>query len=119
MTGISPQRYVTIEETVGRNIRSSVWRAATITAEEESFFGELLPESLTELEAKQLRAMPLTLQRRTLREWLRVHRVTNVNFALIERVRDLVEQTSRVAKTTLPGNRHVRRRAGKIFIEQL
>jgi tRNA(Ile)-lysidine synthase len=106
-----------LEETLGRNIRASVWRAATIMAEEESFFDELLPESLTELEAKQLRAMPLTLQRRTLRDWLRVHRVTDVNFALIERVRDLVELTSRVAKTNLPGNRHVRRRAGKIFIE--
>jgi tRNA(Ile)-lysidine synthase len=106
-----------LEKTLGRNIRASVWRAATIRAEEESFFGELLPENLTELEAKQLRTMPLTLQRRTLREWLRVHRVADVNFALVERVRDLIEATNRVAKTNLPGNRHARRRAGKIFIE--
>ncbi len=106
-----------LEKTLGRNIRASIWRAATITAEEESFFDELLPEGLTELEAKQLRVMPLTLQRRTLRDWLRVHRVPDVNFALVERVRDLVELTSRVAKTNLPGDRHVRRRAGKIFIE--
>lgn len=106
-----------LEKTLGRNIRTSIWRGATITAEEESFFAELLPEGLTELEAKQLRVMPLTLQRRTLREWLRMHRVPDVNFALVERVRDLVELTSRVAKTNLPGDRHVRRRAGKIFIE--
>ncbi len=106
-----------LEKTLGRNIRASIWRGATITAEEESFFDELLPEGLTELEAKQLRMMPLTLQRRTLREWLRMHRVPDVNFALVERVRDLVELTNRVAKTNLPGDRHVRRRAGKIFIE--
>ena len=106
-----------LEKTLGRNIRASIWRGATITAEEESFFDELLPEGLTELEAKQLRVMPLTLQRRTLRDWLRMHRVPDVNFALVERVRDLVELTSRVAKTNLPGDRHVRRRAGKIFIE--
>jgi tRNA(Ile)-lysidine synthase len=106
-----------LEKTLGRNIRASVWRAARITAEEESFFDELLPENLTELEAKHLRAMPLTLQRRTVRQWLRIHKVTDVNFALIERVRDLVELTNRVAKTNLPGNRHARRRAGKIFIE--
>jgi hypothetical protein len=36
---------------------------------------------------------------------------------LVERVRALVEVTNRIAKTNLPGNRHVRRRAGKIFIE--
>jgi tRNA(Ile)-lysidine synthase len=106
-----------LEKMLGRNIRASIWRGATITAEEESFFDELLPEGLTELEAKQLRVMPLTLQRRTLRKWLRMHKVPDVNFALVERVRDLVELTSRVAKTNLPGNRHVRRRAGKIFIE--
>ena len=106
-----------LEKTLGRDIRVSIWRGATITAEEESFFAELLPEGLTELEAKHLRVMPLTLQRRTLREWLRMHKVPDVNFALIERVRDLVELTNRVAKTNLPGNRHVRRRAGKISIE--
>ena len=106
-----------LEKMLGRNIRASIWRAATITAEEESFFDELLPEGLTELEAKQLRVMPLTLQRRTLHSWLRMHGVPDVNFALVERVRDLVEATNRVAKTNLPGDRHVRRRAGKIFIE--
>ena len=106
-----------LEKTLGRNIRASVWRAATISAEEESFFDELLPEGLTELEAKQLRAMPLTLQRRTLRTWLRMHKIPEVNFALVERVRDLLELTNRVAKTNLPGNRHARRRAGKLFVE--
>jgi tRNA(Ile)-lysidine synthase len=106
-----------LEKTLGRKIRASIWRGATITAEEESFFDELLPEGLTELESKQLRMMPLTLQRRTLRDWLRMHQVPDVNFALVERVRDLVEATNRVAKTNLPGNRHARRRAGKIFIE--
>lgn len=106
-----------LEKTLGRNIRASVWRAATISAEEESFFEELLPEGLTELEAKQLRVMPLTLQRRTLRGWLRMHKVPDVNFALVERVRDLIEATSRVAKTNLPEGRHARRRAGRIFIE--
>lgn len=106
-----------LEKTLGRNIRSSIWRTATITAEEEGFFDELLPPTLTQLEVKQLRLMPLTLQRRTVREWLRVHKIAEVNFALIERVRSLVEATSRTAKTNLPGNRHARRRAGKLFIE--
>jgi tRNA(Ile)-lysidine synthase len=106
-----------LEKKLGRNIRASIWRAATIAAEEESFFDELLPETLTELEVKQLRQMPLTLQRRTVREWLRVHKIGEVNFAVVERVRTLLEQTGHVAKTNLAGDRHARRRAGKIFIE--
>lgn len=106
-----------MEKTLGRKIRASIWRAATITAEEESFFAELLPDGLTQLEAKELRVMPLTLQRRMLRDWLQRHKIPDVNFALVERVRALVEVTNRVAKTNLPGNRYVRRRAGKIFIE--
>ena len=106
-----------LEKTLDRNIRASVWRAAILTAEEESFFEELLPAILTELQVKELRALPLTLQRRTLREWLRQHQISEVNFAVVERVRSLVEQTSRVAKTNLSGNRYARRRAGKLFIE--
>ncbi len=106
-----------MEKTLGRKVRASIWRAATITAEEESFFAELLPDGLTQLEAKELRIMPLTLQRRMLRDWLRMHKIPDVTFALVERVRALVDATNRVAKTNLPGNRHARRRAGKIFIE--
>jgi len=106
-----------LEKTLGRNIRPSIWRAAAITTEEESFFDELLPATLTELQVKELRALALPLQRRMLREWLRKHRVSEANFAVVERVRALVDLTSRVAKTNLPGNRHARRRAGKLFIE--
>ena len=61
--------------------------------------------------------MPLTLQRRTVHDWLRVHKISEVNFALVERVRGLVDITSRIAKTNLPGDRHARRRAGKLFVE--
>jgi tRNA(Ile)-lysidine synthase len=106
-----------LEKIFGRNIRSSIWRAATIMAEEEAFFDELLPATLTQLEVKQLRLMPLTLQRRAVHDWLRVHKISEVNFALVERVRSLVDTTSRTAKTNLPGDRHARRRAGKLFIE--
>jgi tRNA(Ile)-lysidine synthase len=122
-----------LEKTLGRNIRPGIWRAATIAAEEESFFDELLapnlresrrpkldglkPSSFGALDTKELRLMPLALQRRTLRDWLRAHKISEVNFAVVERVRALVELTNRVAKTNLPGNRHARRRAGKIFIE--
>jgi tRNA(Ile)-lysidine synthase len=106
-----------IEKQFGREIRSGIWRAAMITAEEENFFEELMPRGLTELAVKEMRAMPVTMQRRTLREWLHSHDVPDVSFELIERVRALLDLVSGVAKTNLPRSRHARRRAGRIFIE--
>lgn len=109
-----------LEEHFGRPVRKSVWRAATIASEEESFFQELLPgefSQLTQLAVEPLRAMPVAVQRRMLHEWLRAGNVSGVSFDLVERVRALLDLANRVAKTNLPGRRHVRRRAGKLFME--
>jgi len=109
-----------IEKQLGRNVRATIWRAATIAAEEETFFEALLPDKLSKLTAlavKQLRAMPIAVQRRMLHKWLRARDVPDLSFDLVERVRALVDLANRVAKTNLPQDRHVRRRAGQIFIE--
>lgn len=109
-----------IEKQLGRNVRGTIWRAATITAEEENFFEALLPDKLSKLTAlavKPLRAMPIAVQRRMLHEWLRARDVPDLSFDLIERVRALLDLSNRAAKTNLPQDRHVRRRAGQIFIE--
>ena len=109
-----------IEKQLGRNVRATIWRAATIAAEEENFFEALLPDKLSKLTAlavKPLRAMPIAVQRRMLHKWLRARDVPDLSFDLVERVRALVDLANRVAKTNLPQDRHVRRRAGQIFIE--
>ena len=109
-----------IEKQLGRNVRGTIWRAATIAAEEEKFFEALLPDKLSKLTAlavKPLRAMPITVQRRMLHEWLRARDVPGLSFDLVERVRALLDLSNRAAKTNLPQDRHVRRRAGQIFIE--
>ena len=109
-----------IEKQLGRNVRGTIWRAATIAAEEENFFEALLPDKfskLTALAVKPLRAMPVAVQRRMLHEWLRGSDVPDLSFDLIERVRALLDLSNRVAKTNLPQDRHVRRRGGQIFIE--
>ena len=109
-----------IEKQLGRNVRATIWRAATIAAEEENFFEALLPDKLSKLTAlavKPLRAMPIAVQRRMLHKWLRARDVPDLSFDLVERVRALLDLASRVAKTNLPQDRHVRRRAGQIFIE--
>ena len=109
-----------LETQFGRPIRKSVWRAASIAAEEEGFFEELLPPDLTrstQLEVEPLRAMPAAVQRRMVHEWLRAGDISNVSFDLVERVRALLDLSNRVAKTNLPGRLYARRRAGKIFVE--
>ena len=109
-----------IEKQLGRNVRATIWRAATIAAEEENFFEALLPDKLSKLTAlavKPLRAMPIAVQRRMLHKWLRALEVPDLSFDLVERVRALLDLANRVAKTNLPQDRHVRRRAGQIFIE--
>jgi len=109
-----------IEKQLGRNVRGTIWRAATIAAEEENFFEALLPDKLSKLTAlavKPLRAIPIAVQRRMLHEWLRARDVPDLSFDLIERVRALLDLSNRAAKTNLPQDRHVRRRAGQIFIE--
>ena len=109
-----------LEKTLDRNIRQNIWRTATIAAEEESFFETLLPETLFNLPAlgvEPLRKMSTAVQRRMLHNWLRSSKVADVGFDLVERVRSLLDLTSRVAKINLPKDRHVRRRAKRIFIE--
>ena len=109
-----------IEKQFGRKVRASIWRAATIAAAEEKFFEMLLPDALSGTKAlavRPFRAMPLAVQRRMLHEWLRASDVPNVSYDLVERVRALLDLANRAAKTNLPQDRHVRRRAGQIFIE--
>jgi hypothetical protein len=50
---------------------------------------------------------------------MRAHEIFDVRFDVIERVRALLDPADGIAKTNLPGDRHARRRAKKIFIERL
>lgn len=101
-----------LEAEMGRAIRPSIWRAAQILAEEEETLEELTPVDL-----QTARDAPLALQRRAVRRWLRDQEVAEVGFDLVERVRQLLDPGSGVAKVNLPGGRHARRRAGKFFVE--
>lgn len=101
-----------LEKELGRNVRQSLWRAAEIAAEEDAALEEMMPDDLT-----TARQLPVALQRRAVRRWLREHGVTDIGFDLIESVRALLDPANGVAKVNLPGDRHARRRAGKFFIE--
>ena len=107
-----------LEKMLGRNIRQNIWRTAVIAADEEKWIeGELPAEIQADLSVAKLRALPIALQRRTLLKWLRAQNISDVGFDAIERVRSLTDREALIAKVNLPGNRHARRRAGKIFLE--
>ena len=118
-----------LEKTLDRNIRQSIWRAAVIAGEEENWIeGQLANSTNVDLAAgassaeaalsvAKLRGLPVALQRREILKWLRTQKIANVGFDVVESVRSLLNHGLGVAKVNLPQNRHVRRRAGKIFIE--
>jgi tRNA(Ile)-lysidine synthase len=107
-----------LEKTVGRNIRQNIWRTAMIAADEEKWIeSELRDSTDAHLPVTTLRALPIALQRRVLLKWLRAQNISDIGFDAIERVRSLADPDALISKVNLPGNRHARRRAGKIFIE--
>jgi tRNA(Ile)-lysidine synthase TilS/MesJ len=107
-----------LEKTLGRNIRQNIWRTAVIAAEEENWIEGQLPNAMgIDLSVKELRKRPLAFQRRQILKWLRTQNVPEIGFELIERIRSLLDPSNRTAKTNLPQDRHVRRRAGRLFLE--
>src|SRR5207245_2783619 len=109
-----------LEKILGRNIRPAIWRTAAITGEEEAWVdSQLAGSSNAGLSVTNLRALPVALQRRAIFKWLRAQNISEVGFDVVERVRSLVDPSGRVAKINLAQDRHARRRAGKIFIEEL
>jgi tRNA(Ile)-lysidine synthase len=107
-----------LEKTLGRKIRTSIWRAATIAAEEKAWIERVAGRSAARnqhLAVKKLRGLPIALQRRVIMTWLREQNIADIGFEVIERVRSLLDP--KIAKINLPKDRHVRRRAGKLFVE--
>jgi tRNA(Ile)-lysidine synthase len=109
-----------VEKQLGRKVRLTLWRAALIAADEAEWLEGLVDPKHFEseqLSVDHLRAQPRALQRRTIQRWLQSQGITDLDFDLIERVRGLFDPDATTAKTNLPRDRHVRRRAKKIFIE--
>ncbi len=105
-----------IEKSFGPSFRNAVLRTAEILREEESWMAGQVPEPEETLSCKVLRDLPLALRRRMVLAWLRTF-LPEAGFAETERVLSLLEIESGPAKINLPGNRHARRRTGKIFLE--
>jgi tRNA(Ile)-lysidine synthase len=107
-----------IEHALGTSFRTAILRAAEILREEESWMASLVPEIGDTLSCATLRKLPPALRRRVVLRWLRRANIPEPGFAETNLVLSLLDVRRGPAKINLPGNRHARRRAGNIFIEQ-
>ncbi|MEO8440292.1 MAG: tRNA lysidine(34) synthetase TilS [Spartobacteria bacterium] len=108
-----------LEKEFGRTIRSTIWRASAILAEEDDFLETLTPVGLTnqkELNVAELRSLLPPLQRRAIRKWLVQQEISGTSFDVVEGIKSLIAGGA-PAKINLPRGRHVRRRSGRIFLE--
>src|SRR5947199_138159 len=97
---------------------SLIWRDAAIAGEEEQWIEKQLPDSTdAQSSVARVRALAVALQRRAILKWLRAQKISAIGFDVMESVRSLADHDAATAKVNLPRDRHVRRRAGKIFIE--
>ena len=106
-----------LAETFGREVRQSLWRAAEILGAQQEWLNQSLTLVGAELPVAALRALPEALQRHTIHEWLRRHRIPQISFTLVESIRALLPPGATKAKVNLPQGSFARRRAGRLFIE--
>lgn len=106
-----------IENALGPAFRKTIPRAAEIFRAEDECLSALVPEIGETLSCKELRVLPLAIQRRAVLRWLRERGVFEPGWEETQRVLSLLD-TAGPAKTNLPGNLHARRRAGVIFLEK-
>lgn len=108
-----------LERTLSRKVRATLWRTATIAAEEESWMAAAAAETGfgQQIDVGKLRALPPALGRRAVLGWLREQGIRDVGFEEVEQVLRLLEVGAGPAKVNLASDRHARRRGGKIFVE--
>ncbi len=107
---------------LGREVKPAIWRAAELLGAEEDWLDELLRTEIAalpeELPVKLISGIPLARQRRLLRAWLERQNIP-AGYTEVEAVRSLLnpDAEGHPAKINLPSGRHVRRRAGRIWVE--
>ena len=110
-----------VESIFGRDVKGAVLRAADLARKDEAWMqttvGDLALRLADGLDVKRLRELPEALRDRLLIDWLREHGVPDCGFDEVARVVEVAISTDRPAKLSLPGDFHVRRREGVLFLE--
>ncbi|MGA1128668.1 MAG: tRNA lysidine(34) synthetase TilS [Chthoniobacterales bacterium] len=109
-----------LAKAVGHDPVPVMARAGEILAAEEEWLAGLVAAeaSSAQLEVRALRRMHVAHQRRLLRAWLAARTRGEVDFETIENARALAMSKDQPAKMNLPRAHHLRRRAGKLFVER-
>jgi len=109
-----------LQRAVGHDPVPVMARAGEILAAEDEWMESLVAAEAraAQLDVRVLRRQPAARQRRLLRAWLRAHTGNEIDFETIERARELLLSNDQPAKTNLPRGEHLRRRAGKLFLEK-
>lgn len=109
-----------LAEAVGFDPVPALARAADLLAAEDEALEELVRvrAAAAHFETRNLRRENAAIQRRWLRAWLRERTGIECDYDTIERARALALGTTAPAKTNLPRGWHLRRRAGKLFVER-
>jgi len=105
---------------VGHDPVPALARAAEILAAEDDWLEDLVHEraGAVQIETRLLRREPVALQRRWLRAWLRARTGSEMSFEMVEGARAVALSNDKPAKMNLPRGCHLRRRAGKLFVER-
>jgi len=111
-----------LDEIFERDIRPVVLRAADHARRDEDYFREHLPDlpksdSGEGLDVERLRELPPAPRDRLLLEWLREEGVPNCGAREVRLVTGILLSDARPAKANLPGDHHIRRRQGVLFLE--
>ncbi|MDE1171876.1 MAG: tRNA lysidine(34) synthetase TilS [Verrucomicrobium sp.] len=107
-----------LEKQYAPGLRRLLHRTAEIQRAEQDWLEEQVAAQAASqrLPLSSLVGEPVAWQRRLLRRWLENRGVTGLSFEKIEEARSLLEKKG-PAKLNLKGGRHLRRRAGLLFLE--
>jgi tRNA(Ile)-lysidine synthase len=108
-----------IEKVLGRPVKRTLFRLSQLAQEEEKLLDAITPAIWKQetLPVREVRALPVALQRRVIYRWLTQLEITGIGFDEIEAVRELVEH-EKPAKTNLPQDCFCRRKTGRLFLER-
>jgi tRNA(Ile)-lysidine synthase len=106
-----------IERILGRPFKSNLLRLCEIAAEEAELLRQLTPSwwELDELPVRELRALPVALQRRVIHQWLTRKQIEDVSFDDVEQIRSMLTHR-KIAKVNVSAGNSCRRRSNQLFI---
>jgi tRNA(Ile)-lysidine synthase len=106
-----------IERILGRPFKSNLLRLCEIAGDEAELLNQLTPTwwELDELPVRDLRTLPVALQRRVIHQWLTRIEIDDVSFEDVEQIRSMLTHQE-IAKVNLSAGNSCRRRANKLFI---